>query len=71
MFDLSIRRMDREEAAQARYDEIYAEIEADWREEYDREFGKEYRAKHPFRADTAKLHRMTEKRMSDERATED
>lgn len=64
----SIRRMNREELAQARYDEIYAEIEANDREEYDREFEPEFRAKNPFRADTARLHRMTEKRLSDDRA---
>jgi hypothetical protein len=37
-----------EEQEQARYDELFAQIEEEQRLEYSMEFGPEYRAAHPF-----------------------
>ncbi len=65
----SIRRLTPEEidarrdAAQANYDRIYAEIEDAQRAEYEAEFGEEYRAKYPFKADGSEIHQQVQSRI--------
>lgn len=62
MCQRNIRRLtpDEQEERQAdRYEELYAQIEANWRETYDREFGSAYRLKHPFKPDRNLIHAAT------------
>lgn len=69
----SIRRLTgderaaRDEAAGMHYDTLFAEIEAQEREEYDREFGPEFLAAHPFKPDGARVHRKVLARLEQER----
>jgi hypothetical protein len=68
----SIRRLTPEERArhdeqhQARYAELYAEIEAAERAEYDEQFGPFYRERHPFTLDGVRVHYKVLQRMSNE-----
>jgi len=54
------------EQEQDRYEELYAEIEEAEREEYDRAFGAEYRALHPFQPDRGRVHAKVVARMKEE-----
>lgn len=67
----SIRRKTREELDQERYEQVYAEIEAAEREEYDREFGQEFRVKHPFKPDGARVHAKVIERLTREKYSQD
>lgn len=66
----SIRRLTAEERArhdeqhQARYDDLYAEIEAAERQEYDEEFGTDYRQRHPYKPDGARIHAKVLEKLS-------
>jgi hypothetical protein len=55
-----------DELAGERYDRVYAEIEAEERTTYEREFGDTYKALHPFILDGARTHFRTLKRIKDE-----
>ncbi len=52
----NIRRLTPDEHEDRRYEELYAQIEAEAREEHDREFGPAYRDMHPFRSDGRRIH---------------
>ena len=54
----------RQELARENYERVYAEIEAELMEEWDREFGPEFRAKHPFKPDTARVHQLATARIA-------
>lgn len=68
----NIRRMTaaeraaRDEAAGMHYDTLFAEIEAEEREEYDREFSEAYRLRHPFKPDGARVHAKVLARLCEE-----
>lgn len=68
----SIRRLTpeeidkRREQSQARYEEIYAEIEAAERAEYDEQFGAAFQTAHPFKPDGARVHAKVVARMTQE-----
>jgi len=49
-------REQRDAARAERYDELAAEIEMDERSEYNEQFGEAFRAKHPFKLDTVRMH---------------
>lgn len=56
---MTIRRLtpdEQEERRADRYEELYAQIEANMREEHDREFGDDYRKYHPFKPDGRRIH---------------
>jgi hypothetical protein len=56
---MTIRRLtpDEQEERQAdRYEELYAQIEANMREEYDRLFGAGYRSKNPYKPNSDRIH---------------
>lgn len=70
-FETSIRRKTADECAREYYELIYAEIEAAEREEYDREFGQEFRVKHPFKPDGARVHAKVIERLTREKYSQD
>lgn len=61
--DRCIRRLTNEEQADAAYREACEEIEAAMRANYEAEFGEEYRAKHPFQPDSARIHKIAMKQI--------
>lgn len=62
----NIRRLtpdEQQERADERYNDLYAQIEANMRETYELEFGPAYRLKHPFEPDRNRIHAATMARM--------
>lgn len=52
---------------QERYAELYAEIEAAERAEYDEQFGPIFLQQHPFKPDGARVHAKVLQRMNQEK----
>jgi len=63
-------RAARDEAYALRYDAVYAQAEAEEREEYEKQFGPTYRAKYPFKTDGVRLHEKVIARIKAEQAME-
>lgn len=61
-------RAARDEAEGMHYDTLFAEIEQAAREEYEAQFGPEYRARHPFKLDGAQAHAQVMARIRQEQA---
>lgn len=55
----------REERNQELYERVFAEIEDEERRQYEDDFGPTYRAKHPYMADSARIHTKVAKRLKD------
>lgn len=62
----NIRRLTPDEREDQRYEELYAQIEANARETYDREFGEKYRSMNPWRPDGRLIHAATMAQMQRE-----
>ncbi len=67
MCDQSIRRLTPDEHADRRYEELYAQVEAEDREAYDRHFGPAFRAAHPWKANGPDIHTKVMQIMDRER----
>lgn len=62
--DRDIRRLTLDEQADIAYREAYEEIEEAMRANYEAEFGPEFRAKHPFQPDSARIHKIAMRQIS-------
>lgn len=63
MCDTSILRLTAQEREEERYRELYEQVEASMKSEYERDFGPTYRAAHPFKPDWKAIDKVVTKMM--------
>lgn len=64
-------RAARDEAEGMHYDSLFAEVEAAERAEYEEQFGEQYRLKHPFQRDGARIHAKVLARIRQEQSNQE